>query len=393
MVDEFNRQNEWGLAVVPTYQDGYDELFEQVSIEQENGVAPDIVVSYLHQALVWDAEYGLADLTSYVGDPVWGLPGAGADYYPVFWEQDHLDGRRLGIPAQRSGQLLFYNATWARELGFDAAPHTPDAFADQACAAANANQQDADPDNDGTGGWIIDTDYPAVLGWLYAFDAQIVQGRIGSARTSYRFDAPEVEEALNFLRGMYDDGCAWISESALPYDEFADRKALFVVGSVIDIPEQMEALRTAGGHDRWTVIPFPSAMGQSAFAVYGPSFYILTSSAERQLAGWELIKWLSVPERQARLVEATGSFPLRASMLDDLVEYSERYPQWFEAVDELTRSARTEPQLASWRIVRWTLSDAATQLFRSYFTIEQVPELIRFWDSTAAELHRGSEDS
>ncbi len=391
MVDEFNRQNEWGLVVESTYQDGYDEMFEQVNASFENGASPDVVVGYLHQALAWDAHGGVVDLAPYVGDPTWELPGGGADFYPVFWEQDLVDGRRLGVPAQRSGQLLFYNATWARELDFVAAPRTPEEFAAQACAAALVNRQDADPGNDGTGGWIISTDYPAVLGWLYAFDAQIVQGKPGGARTLYRFDTPEVEQAFNFLRGMYDDGCAWLSESALPYDEFADRQALFIVGSVIDIPQQIERLREAGGRDRWTVIPFPSTAARPAFTVYGPSFYGMVSTPERQLASWLLIKWLSAPERQARLVEATGSFPLRASALPHLGDYGGRYPQWLEAVDELTHSARGEPQLASWRVVRWTLNDAATQLFRFYFTIDQVPELLSFWDSTAAELHRGLE--
>jgi ABC-type glycerol-3-phosphate transport system substrate-binding protein len=389
LVDEFNRQNEWGLLVQPNYVDGYDEMFERVNAGLENGDAPDVVVGYLHQALAWDARQEVVDLAAYAGDPTWGLPEEKADFYPVFWEQDLLDGRRLGVPAQRSGQLLFYNATWARELDFTAAPRTPEEFAEQACAAALTNRQDADPENDGTGGWIISTDYPAVLGWLYAFDAQVVQGRPGSARTSYRFDTPEVEQAFSFLRDMYDDGCAWLSDSALPYGEFAERKALFVVGNVIDIPRQIAMLQEAGGRDRWTVIPFPSPVARSAFTVYGPSFYGLASSPERELASWLVIKWLSAPERQARLVEAAGSLPLRASTLPYLGDYGERYPQWLEAVDELTHTARGEPQLASWRIVRWTLNDAATQLFRFYFTIDQVPELLNFWDSTAAELHRG----
>ncbi len=395
LVYEYNRRNEWGLVVEPTYQDGYDEIFEQVNAGLEKNAAPDVVVAYLHQALAWDAQYGVADLDVYARDSTWGLPGGQEDYYPVFWEQDLVGDRRLGVPAQRSGQLLFYNATWARALGFDAAPRTPEEFAEQACAAAFANRQDADPGNDGTGGWVISTDYPAVLGWLYAFDAQIVQGRPGgaqsAARLAYRFDTPEVEQAFNFLRGMHDDGCAWLSESALPYGEFAGREALFVVGSVIDIPQQVEAIQKAGGRDRWTVIPFPSSVARSVITVYGPSFHVLASAPERQLASWLLIKWLSTPERQARLVEATGSFPLRASTLTYLGDYGVRYPQWLEAVDELTLSARGEPQLASWRLVRWTLNDAATQLFRYYFTIDQVPELLSFWDTTAAELHRGLE--
>ena len=38
------------------------------------------------------------------------------------------------------------------------------------------------------------------------------------------------------------------------------------------------------------------------------------------------------------------------------------------------------------------LSDAATQLFRSYFSIDQVPEMLGFWDRMAAELHKDLEE-
>jgi ABC-type glycerol-3-phosphate transport system substrate-binding protein len=389
LVEQFTRQNEWGIKVEAVYLDGYDDMFEQVSAALEDEAQPDVAVNYLYHAQTWDADGDVTDLSIFVEDPTWGWnPNGPVDYYPVFWEHDLINGKRLGVPAQRSGQILFYNATWARSLGFTAAPRTPEEFAEQACAAASANQEDDDPGNDGSGGWMISTDYPAVLGWLYAYEAEIVEGEPGGRRSGYQFETAEVEAAFTFLRELYDDGCAWFSETGRPYDDFAERRGLFAVGSVIDIPGQIETLRGAGGRDRWTVIPFPSPENSPAFTVFGPSFQVLAASGERQLASWLLIRWLSTPENHARLVEATGSFPLRASTLAELGDYGDRYPQWLEAVDELTASARAEPQFESWRLVRWTLTDAATQLFRSYFSIDQVPELTEFWDVTANDLHR-----
>jgi multiple sugar transport system substrate-binding protein len=392
LVEQFNQQNEWGLKVQAQYYDGYDEIFDQVNVALEEDRPPDLVVSYLHQALVWDMNEVVTDLTIFVDDPIWGWKAAGSrDFYPVFYEQELVAGKQMGIPAQRSGQLLFYNATWARELGFEALPDSAEEFAEQACAAAQANLQDSDAENDGTGGWVISTDYPAVLGWLYAFNAQISPMETGRKTNGYRFDTPEVEEALTFLRSLYDDGCAWLSESEVQLDEFANRRALFAVGRVIDIPKQTEVFRNTSGRDRWTVIPFPSSLDTPAFSVYGPSYQVLALTPERQLASWLLIKWLSSPDRQAAMVEATGGFPLRSSASPYLEDYGQQYPQWSQAVEELTISARGEPQLASWRLVRWTLTDAATQLYRSYFTIEQVPELLDFWDSMAQDLHANPE--
>ncbi|PIZ25991.1 MAG: ABC transporter substrate-binding protein, partial [Chloroflexi bacterium CG_4_10_14_0_8_um_filter_57_5] len=45
--------------------------------------------------------------------------------------QDPVNGQRLGAPAQRSARFLFYNQTWARELGFSAPPATADEFRQQ----------------------------------------------------------------------------------------------------------------------------------------------------------------------------------------------------------------------------------------------------------------------
>jgi hypothetical protein len=79
---------------------------------------------------------------------------------------------------------------------------------------------------------------------------------------------------------------------------------------------------------------------------------------------------------------------LRRSVLDHLATYQRLNPQWAAAV-ELLSSAQSEPASQSWDTVRWALSDASTQLFRSYFSIDQIPNLLTLLDRTAAELHLG----
>ena len=74
------------------------------------------------------------------------------------------------------------------------------------------------------------------------------------------------------------------------------------------------------------------------------------------------------------MVDATSTFPIRESALDHLGDLRERLPQWVTATG-LLRSARHEPQDASWATIRWALSDASRQLFLYYFTSEQVDEL------------------
>ena len=384
LVKNFNRTNEWGIKVDASYQGGLDDLYAAVAAGLESGEPPDLVVGYPYQAHAWDAWEQVVDLTQYVDDPVWGFsPQEQADFYPVFWEQDLSEDRRLGLPAQRSGQVLYYNTTWAKELGFTAPPVTPEQFRQQACAAARVNQQDDDPDNNATGGYIFTTNYSAALGWIQAFGGEV----LNAGRDGYRFDTPAVKNAFTFLRRLYDEGCAWLSDSQLPETAFAARQGLFAAGSVMGIPHQAEMFERLGSADQWTVIAFPSPAGTPAINVYGPSFSLLPSTPEQQLAAWLFVKWLVDTENQAQLIEASAGFPLRVSVLDEVNIASGSYPQWGAAVDLLS-NAKAEPSLASWRLARWAVYDAFTQLFRYYFSADQVPDLAELLNETAADLQR-----
>jgi ABC-type glycerol-3-phosphate transport system substrate-binding protein len=384
-VDEFNRNNPYGIWVDDSAQGSYDQISDQIAVAIEADKLPDVTVAYLYQAMAWDdPDELLAELSVYVDDPTWGLDDqALADFYPIFWEQGLAGDQRYGVPAQGSAQVLYYNTTWAQELGFDAAPQSTEEFQEQACAANQTFKRDRDPRNDSLGGWIISTHYSTVLGWMYAFGADI----LASSGDGYRFNTPQVEETFDFLRGLLDSGCAWLSESQTPEAEFVARQGLFATGSVPGILYQEEAFVSAGSRDEWDIIPFPSPQGEAAIVAYGPSFQILRSTPERQLASWLFIQWLSGAERQAQLAQVSGYYPVRASSLEHMGVLPAMHPQWQSAVD-LLPNARPEPALRSWRIVRWAVEDAATQLFRYYFEQGRVPVLVDLLHDTANELHR-----
>ena len=385
LVDDFNRSNPWGIRVEASAKGSYDQVSEQI-LAAEEAQLPDITTAYRYQALGWDRSgVSLVDLSAYVDDPLWGLDAqAQSDFYPVLWEHDLQGGKRAGIPAQGSAQLLYYNTTWARELGFKAPPATPDELKEQACAANRTYKRDSDPKNDQKGGWIISSDYSAVLGWIYAFGGEIEK----ADGKGYRFNTPQVEQAFTYLRELYESGCAWLSESQFAETDFATRQGLFAAGSVAGIVYQEGAFVEAGSQDDWSVIPFPSLPGEPVISAYGPSFQVLPSTPEEQLASWLFIRWLTEAEPQARLAEVSGYYPVRASSLKIMGTLPAAHPQWKTALD-LLPYARPEPAQESWRIVRWALSDAASQLFRFYFESDQMQALLKLLDQTANELHAG----
>ncbi len=390
LVQEFNLSNPWGIMVIPSAYSSYDGLSDAIETGQGVSEAPQLTVGLTHQIFRWDAARGLVDMRPYVADPEWGLTSAEqADFFPLFWDQDEEDGRRLGIPAFRSAQVLFYNKSWAEELGFQLPPATSDQFHQQACAAYQANRDDDASMNDGTGGWIISADNLTLYSWILAFGGDSLRSTTPQAgKSNYQFNTPETEQALTFLKKLYDAGCAWQSQNQVPDEPFAGRQGLFASGGILDIPYMAEAFKAAGSQDHWTALPFPSPISEPAITVSGPSFVIPQSSPEDQLAAWLFIRWVSLPENSARLAESIGAIPARSSAIDQMKAFSERYPQWAETV-ELLQFGQVEPANASWGQVRRALSDAATQLFRSYFTIEQIPAMLDYLDAFAAELELG----
>jgi multiple sugar transport system substrate-binding protein len=386
LVELFNLSNELGIQVELRAPGSLEELDSQVGEALAVGTGPDLVAAYLFQALEWEALGPLVDLAPYIEDPRWGLDEAERnDFYPVFWQAGQAGERQLALPALGSGQALVYNQSWAEALGFSQPPETPQQLIDQVCAAARANQQDGDPDNDGTGGLLLSTHYSPMLGWLGGFGAAVYDPSVRSG-SPYAFESQAVVEAFTFLRSLYDQGCAWLPEAPYPEQAFAGRRALLAATSLANLPLQTQAMARAGNSDRWMVLPFPSPDGQPVIDAYGPGFEIFASTPEEQLAAWILARWLVSPERHARLVEAAHGLPVRKGALAYLQEYQAGQPKW-AAAQMYTVLGRAEPVERSWKTVRWALSDAASQLFRSYFTLDQAPSLAKFLDQTADELH------
>ena len=118
---QFNTENEWGIVVGAESKSNYSELFFQTADALKSPSRPQIVIVFPEHALEWQDE--VVDLNAYVTDPIYGLNESEVSDFPeVIWAQDEVDGKRFGIPAQRTARFILYNQSWAEELGFDAPP-------------------------------------------------------------------------------------------------------------------------------------------------------------------------------------------------------------------------------------------------------------------------------
>lgn len=392
MVADFNRTNEWGIKVETTAYMGVGALADAVSAALFAGRLPGVLAAYTSQVLRWDVGGNtFADLQLYVSDPLWGLSeGDIQDFYPVFWDTQVVtvptgqfsQVKRLGVPLHQSALVIFYNLSWSHELGYPDFPTTPAELRLQACAAARFNAKDGNPANDGTGGWLLTTQPAILLGWAAAFGGEIsrLDGR------GYQLDTPAFSQALGFLKGLQDEGCAWVTESQDTATAFASRQALFYAATLSELSQQVEAFERVGNQDRWTVIPFPSSDGEPSVITDGPSLFVTRGSPREELAAWLVVKWLVSPVNQARWVQSDFYLPTRFSTRAFLGGTGQADKPWAVALDLLTY-ARPEPVYASWDVVRWVLGDALVAFYAPTLTTEQIPAFLSHLDRLVAEVH------
>jgi multiple sugar transport system substrate-binding protein len=380
-VDEFNGTNPWGIQVRARSFQNFTELYEKAGAAVHGPDRPDVVIGLPEYAVEWHALGAVLDLNPYVSDPLYGLSGTEiADFPFVFWEQDQVGNVRLGMPAQRTARFLLYNQTWAEELDFEDPPVTANEFKEQACKANLSMRSDQDPQNDGKGGWLIDAHPITNLSWLLAFGGGVQEEQ------GFRFLTPENIEAIRFVKGLAEDGCAWQTQDETPLDKFAGRLALFATASLEDLPDLARDFASAGSADKWTVLPFPGTEG-SALVVYGSSYILFESDDPDQLAAWLFVRWLLSPENQADWVNSAGLFPLQASTMGLLTDYEAGHPGWAEAVDLLPQG-RITPQLAAWRTVRVALGDGFNFMYRVDTPVGQVPAILAQLDAVVTDLNQ-----
>ena len=388
MISEFNRSNAWGITIQATAYDGLSWMEQAVESGLSSGTLPDLLVGYNYQARHWDASGRvLVDLNEYASDPTWGLSAEEqADFYPAFWSEYAYTSatgaaKRLGLPLHRSALVVYYNRSFSLSLGFSGLPESTYELRLRACAAAEANTSDGQSGNDGTGGWLITPQPSLLVGWVYAFGGEIARpdGR------GYQFNSAEAGQALDYLKGLQDSGCAYQALGVDPAVEFATRRALFYTGSLSELPAVEAAFAAAGNRDSWTILPLPGDEGDPVLVTYGPALLITRSETERELAAWLAAEWLVDPSNQAQWVAANNLLPVRQSTLDLLGNPLAENPHWAAAV-ALLPLARSEPAYASWSVMRWALNDAMAALFDPAFTSGQIPDLLKTLDQTALEI-------
>jgi len=384
LIQQFNDTNECGITVDAQNQGSYNDIRDKVNASTASGELPAaLLVGYQNDQAFYQLNESLVDLNIYVDDSTWGLSAEDkADFYPSFFDQSvHVmfDNQRLGFPPNRSMEVLYYNQTWLEELGYAGPPTTPEEFKEMACTAAAAN-------GDGTGGFILRDDASAVAAWTYAFGGDVLT----EDGTAYNYSSQATADAMAFLKGMADEGCAYLFTDGFPNPEFAFRRAIFTMGSSSGIPFYANDVNTAATEkgtepDEWGVAAVPHTTAEPVQNIYGGDIMIARTTPEQELAAWIFIKWFTSPEIQAQWDIISGYFPTRAGTEAFLTDYFTANPQWAQAVEMLPFSYY-EPQLISYTAVRDAAQEAFNSIMQGADVQSTLDNLTTFANETQDEL-------
>ncbi len=343
MLDRFNAENRWGIAVRGVRADDVAQLYARMQSAAAMGRLPDLVILSPGYLAVSAADGLAVELTPYLKSPRWGFSAAEqGEFYPFARQAGQLvrPSGRYGFPFAFSAGLLVYNRGWLQQLGYDHPPRTWDEFREMACAVSIPEE--------GVYGYEFPVDDHTFIRMLIGRGGRLMN----EEETEYTFGDDKGLEALTFLRVLLAEGCAvrearWEQAEA----DFAAGRVLFVMSNNLHIPHYRQIAAQRGGLD-WAVAPLPTSTGVPVTDFFGVYWSIPPTTPQRQLAAWLVIRWMNGPDQQARWVSLSDYLPHRRLPEKFQAARVEETPQYADVLALLDLGAVTEPEVAGYEKCR-----------------------------------------
>jgi multiple sugar transport system substrate-binding protein/sn-glycerol 3-phosphate transport system substrate-binding protein len=353
IISDFNSTNEYGITVTAEYAGGYGDIFNKMLPILNTPDVPDVVVGYQNQVATYQLADAMFDMNELINHPEYGLSQEEQDdFFPGFFAQDVLslfDNQRLGLAPNRSMEVLYYNMDWLTELGFDGPPTTPEEFREMACAAAATPFSGATEGAASPIGYELSIDTSRFASWTFAFGGDMFDYEANQ----FTLNSDAAVEAWTFLQGLFADGCArLVTENYGDQTDFGNGTLLFTVGSSSGLPYYGGAVEADGTPFEWSVGAIPHTTPDPVMNIYGASVSIPKSTPERELAAWLFVKYYTSAEVNAAWAKASGYFPVKASVADEVTaEFSGNQEAYATAIALLPYGV-FEPPVPGYDFVR-----------------------------------------
>lgn len=285
-----------------------DDLLTKISAGFVSGDYPDISYAYGSWTGQLASSDRMQDITDKVADPAvkW------SEFPQSAQDTAKPDGKVIGFPAVVDNLSLIYNKTLFDNAGLSYP--TNDWTWDQFRTAAKA-LTDSATQTYGFGYPVNDVEDNTWRLWplLWQNGGQI----LNADSTKSAFDSEAGVKALDILRSMA------VTDKSVYLDQTNEKfEPLFVsgrIGMIMDGPWLLTDLKTGGTN--YGVAYLPGVNGDHT-TISGPDIWALFDhkDANRSYWSYELIKWLTDPQQDARYNVTLGNLPMRAESEKDTPE-------------------------------------------------------------------------
>lgn len=286
------------------------------------------------------------------------------DYFAGVWETNRVDDVLYGVPWYVDTRLLFYRRDIVAQAGFAAPPRSWPEWMEVLSAVKKTVGEDR------YAILLPLNEFEPVLALALQQDEPLLRdgGRFGNFRSD------GFRRTLTFYAEVFRRGLApplTNADISNVWNEFGRGYFSFYISGPWNIGE-FERRLPAGMQGAWMTAPLPGPGGPGA-SIAGGSSLVMFRASRHKAAAWQLIEYLSRPDIELRLHEATGDLPPRRSVWRDpalagdvhaaafrdqleRVKPAPRVPEW--------ERIATEMRLVAERVVHgdWSVDQAVTEL-------------------------------
>jgi ABC-type glycerol-3-phosphate transport system substrate-binding protein len=359
LIDEFNKTNGKGITVKGEDQSNgasYTGLYQKMLGAINAQAMPEMVVAVENQVADYAKAGVVVELDQYMNSAKNGLSKDSlADIYKPYLDANkypQYGNKTLSWPFIKSLEVLYRNDDLAKEVGATAPAKTWEELEKQ---AASAKKTDASGKvvRWGMATLSIDT----FLGSVLNKGGVIVKPDLSAVG----FDGKEGLSTLQMEERGINEGWMYIPKGFDWQDRFAEGNLLYVGATSTSIGFIIDTLK--GKPLNWSVMPWPDGGGSARGIQFGGVVAITKSTAQKQLASWEFLKWFTDTKQTSRWAALSGYMPVRQSAAKEQVvtDYFTKRPQSKQAFDLIPLS-QAGPSIRGYQDIRDAVSEALTKI-------------------------------
>ena len=275
------------------------------------------------------------------------------DFFPIFRNACSYNNVMWTVPFNKSIYVMYYNEDILKKSGVQ----PPKTWQDLRQAASKLTiQEDGKTVRYGLA-FVPSVDVMGHL--LYSYGGEFIQDNRAVFGNKAGLDA------MNYWVSMTNtDKTAYPTFNA--YKDFLNGKSAIY----LDTTSRIGALK-AECKFKYGITVMPSG-NSTQYQCAGTNLAIFSSSEERKLAAWRLVKFLTNRENTVKLSITTGYLPVRQSAYksSEYQTYLKDYPGYKVGIDALKYGV-TQPRISAWESIRGFINDAVYSAISQPSTSEE----------------------